>query len=510
MSTSSVRQNEARPKLQFFRHVPCGARLPDTIHAVTVSMPALQDLIAYERGVPEALQRIQTGYPRFHTHPYIVQLQEHLNQRLGLAGRPLLIVSSAKAAHALCQLLELDETAIIQYKQLIALMLPEAKLAQAKALRQHIGAHVSSRQAEDFLLAEGLLDQKQTEDCLTTDSDRHVRKTLGVAYNAASADDIYLANAGMNAIYAAYQAINKLQHPQGRNIWIQFGWLFMDTMHLVEKLRATGTDYHAVYDVFNLAELRALLSRLGDRVAGIITEAPSNPLVRTPDVREIKRYAERYDCALLIDSTLGTPYNVDVLPHADLVIESLTKYASGSADVMLGAIVLNASSRFYAGVRAALPDYVEQPYTRDVQRLAFQIAGYAERMRQVNANTLALIEFLQTRQTVKSIFWAYQPESRVNYEQIHRADGSPGGIITLELHVPLATVYDRLRLAKGPSLGAEFTLVGPYLYHAHYDLVSSEAGRKSLAAAGLNPELLRISVGVEAINELIKVFAEAL
>jgi cystathionine gamma-synthase len=313
----------------------------------------------------------------------------------------------------------------------------------------------------------------------------------------------------MNAMYATYQAINELQSSERKNIWIQFGWVFMDTMRMLEKLRPARTDYHAIYNVSNLEELRAMLEDEGERVAGIITEAPSNPLLRTPDVREIKRLAERYKCALIIDGTLGTPYNIDVLPHADIVIESLTKYANGAADVMMGAVILNSSSAFYQGLKRSLPDFLERPYVRDVNRLAFQITGYGERMRKVNANTMALVDFLKSRQSVKRIYWAYQDESRVNYEKIQRAANSPGGIITLDLQVPLASVYDRLRIAKGPSLGAEFTLVGPYLYHAHYDLVSSEGGRELLRNAGLNPELLRISVGVEEIDDLIQTFADA-
>src|SRR5262249_57171663 len=96
------------------------------------------------------------------------------------------------------------------------------------------------------------------------------------------------------------------------------------------------------------------------------------------------------------------------------------------------------------------------------------------------------------------------------FETVQRGPDSPGGIITLELRVPLEPVYDRLALAKGPSLGAEFTLVGPYLYHAHYDLVSTPRGRQHLAACGLSPDLLRVSVGVEPIDQLIEAFTEAL
>jgi cystathionine beta-lyase/cystathionine gamma-synthase len=510
MSISYATHQAATAATSYFRRIPCGDRLPDSIHAVSVSMPALRDLVGYERGEAEALNRIPSGYPRFHPHPYVVQIQNYLDYRLRLGGRHLLLLTSLRAANELCEFAGIKDREIIQFKNMTGLLVPPEKVAAAKAFRQHTGVHVSSRRAEDFLIEEGLLGHRQDEECLEDGAEGHARRVLKDAYGAAGEDDVFLSNAGMNAVYAVYRAVNAVQRPKGKDTWLQFGWLFMDTMRLVEKLRAAGADYLPVYDVFNLEELRATLERMGERVAGIITEAPSNPLVRTPDVRELRRLAERYDCALVIDATLGTPYNVDILPHADAAIESLTKYANGAADVMMGAVVLNSSSPFYGGLKAALPNSLEKPYIRDLNRLAFRISGYAERMKRVNENTTALAGLLRTRKSVARVNWAYQEESRVNYEKIQRAPDSPGGIITLELSEPLASVYDRLAVAKGPSLGAEFTLAGPYLYHAHYDLVSSEGGKEFLRTAGLNPELLRISVGVEPTDDLLRAFSEVL
>ncbi len=220
--------------------------------------------------------------------------------------------------------------------------------------------------------------------------------------------------------------------------------------------------------------------------------------------------ADRHDCALIIDATLGTPINVDVLPWADAVVESLTKYASGSADLMMGALIVNRTSPYASQLTANLSEFLAEPYDRDVRRLAHQLTGYGERMRRVNRNAMALAEFFETRDAVKRVYWAYQPRSRENYEKIQRAPASPGGIITLELKRPLATVYDPLRLAKGPTLGAEFTLVGPYLYHSHYDLVSTPQGRDYLRSRGLDPDLLRVSVGIEGRRELQARFAHVM
>jgi cystathionine gamma-synthase len=71
-------------------------------------------------------------------------------------------------------------------------------------------------------------------------------------------------------------------------------------------------------------------------------------------------------------------------------------------------------------------------------------------------------------------------------------------------------VYDRLAVAKGPSFGLRYTLAAPFLWLAHYDEVTTETGRAGIRAAGLDPDLLRISVGAEPVEEIWAAFAEAL
>jgi cystathionine gamma-synthase len=85
-------------------------------------------------------------------------------------------------------------------------------------------------------------------------------------------------------------------------------------------------------------------------------------------------------------------------------------------------------------------------------------------------------------------------------------------MITFTLREPgaLTRVYDRLRLPKGPSFGMTTTLVCPFMYLAHYDLVTTEAGRAALAADDLDPDLLRLSVGTEPVDDIIAALAEAL
>ena len=75
--------------------LPCGTRLPPhTLHAVSVSLPRLDDLIAYEEQRPEMLERVQSGYPRFHIHPFVRHLRQHASEALGLGARDSVVVAS--------------------------------------------------------------------------------------------------------------------------------------------------------------------------------------------------------------------------------------------------------------------------------------------------------------------------------------------------------------------------------------------------------------------------------
>ncbi|MES1167690.1 MAG: PLP-dependent transferase, partial [Oleiharenicola lentus] len=104
------------------------------------------------------------------------------------------------------------------------------------------------------------------------------------------------------------------------------------------------------------------------------------------------------------------------------------------------------------------------------------------------------------------------PASRENYLRLARAPNATGGMITFTLKKlgALENFYDRLRLPKGPSFGMKTTLICPFMYLAHYDLVTTPAGLAELAASKLDPDLLRLCVGIEPAGEIIAALAEAL
>jgi cystathionine gamma-synthase len=83
-------------------------------------------------------------------------------------------------------------------------------------------------------------------------------------------------------------------------------------------------------------------------------------------------------------------------------------------------------------------------------------------------------------------------------------------MITFTLRRDLETFYDRLRLPKGPSFGMTTTLICPFMYLAHYDLVTTPAGLAELAASKLDPDLLRLCLGTEPVEDIIAALSEAL
>jgi cystathionine gamma-synthase len=314
----------------------------------------------------------------------------------------------------------------------------------------------------------------------------------------------------MNAVYAAFRAVSELQAPRGRTAWVQLGWLYLDTIAILRKFTASKTDYIHVADLLDTGAMRRLLEERGSGIAGVVAEVPSNPLVQTPDVEALAALCRAHGVRLVLDPSLASAFSVDCLPHADVVATSLTKYTGSDGDIVAGAVAVNPAVPEADALRRAAAAHIEAPYPRDLARLAAQIGHTAEVLSRIEESTPRVAAFLSGHPAVRSVHWALSPASRGSYLRVARAPGATGGIISFTLRRPLEAVYDRLRLPKGPSFGMTTTLICPFMYLAHYDLVTSEAGRAELWANGLDPDLLRLSVGTEPVDEIIGALGEAL
>ena len=502
--------------MSVFSPLQLGQRIPGSPHSVSCSLPTLRDIVGYEEGRPETIRHITSGYPRFVVHSQARQLCEFLGHRPELAGRSLWLVTSPKMATALAG--HLGRTGPAQAVPFshegidgVAHTDTPALNARGKVFLQHIGGFLSSRAAEDHLVRLGERPAAAPEKLFAGDSAAEVRRVLRRAFAAARDTDILLAPSGMNALYSAFRAISTLQAPRGRTAWVQLGWLYLDTIAVLKKFTPDpARDYLRHGDVTDLAGLERLFAEHGARIAGVVIEAPTNPLVQTADVAAIAALARRHGALLILDPAISSPFNVDLLPHADLVAQSLTKYTAHEGDVIAGAVVVNPTRADADELRRLVGSYLEPVHARDLARLAAQIGLTESVVACMNARTPKVAAFLEKHPAVRQVWWALQPATRANYLTVARTPGSVGGMISFTLHGPLEKFYDRVRLPKGPSFGMRTTLLSPYIYLAHYDLVVSEAGRAELAAHGIDPSLLRLSIGTEPVDDIIATLAEAL
>jgi len=315
----------------------------------------------------------------------------------------------------------------------------------------------------------------------------------------------------MNAIHAVFRAVSALQAARGRTVWIQLGWLYRDTIALLQRFTPDpARDYVHLPDVFDLAALERLCAERGDRIAGIFIETPTNPLIQTPDVPAIAALARRTGAKLVLDPSIVSPFCVDVLGHGDVLVNSLTKFAASDGDVIAGLVAVNPAGPDAAILRRRIAGELEPVYPRDLARLAAQIGDWEPLVARLNAATPRIAAFLESHPKVKRVYWPFAPESRANYLRIARAPAAVGGMLSFTLKTPLAPFYDAVRLPKGPSFGMKNSLISPFIYIAHYDLVTSAAGRAELAASGIDPELIRFSIGAEPVDDIIAALAEAL
>ena len=460
------------------------------------------------------MRQLTSGYPRFVVHPFARQLVAHFTStEPALAGRTLWLTSSARMAQGLVAHLGGDARTFAS-GGLTGASHPTAPelYARAKTFLQNIGGFLSSREAEDHLVRLGLLAAPYAEETFRGDAGTEVRRVLRRALPETTDADLLLAPSGMNAIHAVFRASATLQAARGRTVWLQLGWLYLDTIAILKKFTATPADYVYVRDPLDQEGIDRIFARHGGSIAGVFAEVPTNPLIQTPDIAAIAALCRQHGAHLFVDPSVPSIFNLDVLRHSDAVVSSLTKYTASDGDLTGGLIAINPASRDAAELRRLAAAEVDPIYPRDLARLAAQIGETESVLAHIHANTARVVAFLEKHPRVRDVFWALHPASRENYLRIARAPDATGGMITFTLRGTnvLEAFYDRLRLPKGPSFGMKTTLICPFMYLAHYDLVTTPAGIAELAASRLDPDLLRLCVGIEPVEEIIAALSEAL
>lgn len=489
----------------FFKPIVTGETLPlKNIHAVSVSMSKLQDVIDYEEQTPEILEKIKSAYPRFVLHPYLKLLAKYIKEKYKVSDNyEVVLLSSKKAVELVSDKYYINNK--IEINEPFGVILVQKHTSQLQKVLtyiQHAGCNLSSRFAQRYLFNHGLINTLQKEELEDKSKAKEiVINTLADAYKQPT-KNICLTPSGMNAIYSVVRGLNSIQSHNGRDILIQFGWLYLDTMNIINHHFQKQKIFPNIDDI---EALENYLKEHGFKVTAIITEIPTNPLLKCVDIKALRNLCDKYNIPLVIDTTFATPYNLDLTSYADIFVESLTKFACGNADVLMGAIILNKKHRL-SFMNKEFFGHCEPVFIEDIQRLAFEIKDYKSRVKKISKNTKALVEYFKTCSYIDKLYYCLDEQNAPKYTQTMIDENSYVGIVSVTFKKPFEKVYDTLNFAKGPSLGTEFTLLMPYTYLAHYDLTKTSKGKEFLKQIDLPIDLLRISVGVEPIEEIIKEF----
>jgi len=499
----------------YFQHIEIGEAIPlNNPHAVSVSLPTIGDVIGYEEGNIEILNKMKSGYPRFFINKLVEKLCSYIIKKynfddeielIPLMSEKSLIIIQKKFNYNFYYIYEFNSVFIIIGKS-------NSQLIKFKEFIRHSGLLLSSRKAEDILFLMNLINSKFEKNVFENieseniESENIIKTNLCKAYNAETINNIFLTSSGANSVYAVFEAINKINCNSEKILNIQAGLLYVDTSEIIRKFSSKSL---IINTITNFEEIENQIINNSKNISAIFTEIPNNPLVQCIDLPKLFEICKKYNIILVVDATIGTPYNLNILEYCDVAVESLTKFANGKGDVLMGAIIVNNNSKFANQIIENLNENILEPYKKDIQKLAINIQDYENRMKLVSENTKLLIEYLKKSKAVSQIYSVLHEDSFDNFMKISKHEDALPGLISVVFDKELAFYYDKLNLPKGPSLGTEFTLAMPYVYLAHYELVKTEEGRKQLLNSGLYPELLRISVGIEPIEELIQIFKNA-
>lgn len=235
-------------------------------------------------------------------------------------------------------------------------------------------------------------------------------------------------------------------------------------------------------------------------------ETPTNPTVKITDIERMAKVGRDAGALVIVDNTFGTPINQNPLAlGADLVIHSATKFLGGHADAL-------------GGVVCGSKELVEKIYhfreingaTMDPMAAYLMLRGMKTlhlRVRQQSENAMALAKYLQTKEIVEGVYYPGL-ETHPNHDIAKKQMKQFGGMLSFAVKGGVDTVRDllpKLQFAnRAANLGAVETTVGPARTTSHVECTPEER-----AAMGIPEGLIRISCGIEEIEDIIADFEQA-
>ncbi|BBW95500.1 bifunctional cystathionine gamma-lyase/homocysteine desulfhydrase [Geobacillus icigianus] len=293
--------------------------------------------------------------------------------------------------------------------------------------------------------------------------------------------------------------------------------LFDSGDHIVITDDVYGGTYRVMANVFNRFGLDATFVDTSDvanieahirpNTKAIYVETPTNPLLKITDLQAAAAIARAHGLLLIVDNTFSTPYFQTPLElGADIVIHSATKYLGGHSDVVAGLAVVRTAEL------AERLHYVQNSTggilgPQDSWLLMRGIKTLGVRMEEHEQNARAIAAFLAEHQAVARVYYPGLPE-HPNYELAKTQMRGFGGMISFDVGSleRAETVLSRVRFfTLAESLGAVESLISLPAKMTHASIPKERREQR-----GITDGLIRLSIGLEDVNDLLDDLAQAL
>lgn len=269
-----------------------------------------------------------------------------------------------------------------------------------------------------------------------------------------------------------------------------------------EEFDKFGIEYSFAKD----AKAESLKAEIKPNTKVIYIETPSNPLLKLTDLEAVAQLAKQHDLVSMIDNTFASPVNQNPIDFGiDVVIHSATKYMGGHSDILAGTVISseeNIERIFHMAKNfgGSLSDYTVWLLERSIKTMGIRVKAQ-------NENAMKLAEFLSDHKEVSNVYYPGLKD-HPDHELAKKQMKGFGGMLSFELNekIDASAFMKALELIK-PSMslaGVESTILLPS--KTSHGLLSEEGRAKQ----GIKDNLLRFSVGIEEVEDIIEDLTQAI
>lgn len=280
--------------------------------------------------------------------------------------------------------------------------------------------------------------------------------------------------------------------------------LYGGTYRLFSNIYA---QYGLEFDYVDLADPEVLASSFKPNTRLVFLETPTNPTMKVADIAAVAEAAHAHDAVFAVDNTFLTMYFQKPFElGADVVIYSGTKYLCGHNDVLSGFLILRDNTLLEPLFNATMSEGNQlDPFDSWLMLRSLKTLGV--RLRQQERNAQRICEALKANPHVTDVFYVGDPD-HPDYELSKRQTSGFGAMISFktDTHERALAVLERTKLILfAESLGGTESLVTYPLVQTHGSIP-----KPMLDKLGIDDRLLRLSVGIEDVNDLLADLEQAL